>query len=101
MASVAAIGWAGESIPVDPEFDTLAAADARPGFEALWRHAVLVDRPDSLLIKRVALTGRLQADAVSFSANQGDVDEVAWRRARLGITADFLRNFSILVEGEY
>ncbi|MCB1079170.1 MAG: hypothetical protein KDM64_15225, partial [Verrucomicrobiae bacterium] len=45
LASVAAIGWAGEPIPVDPEFDTLAAADARPGFEALWRHAVLVDRP--------------------------------------------------------
>lgn len=79
----------------------MAAADTRPGFEALWRHAVLIDRPDSFLINRVALTGRLQADAVSFSANQGDLDELSWRRVRLGITADFLRNFTVVVEGEY
>ena len=101
-----AIGLAGEKadLAVDtPEVvtDTLLDAELQSRYDSLWDRATLIDRPDGRLIQEVSITGRIQADATSFHAHQGSYDALTWRAVRLGGEVSFLRNFTLLAEGEY
>ncbi len=87
--------------PILEVSDSLQAADTSSFHESLWNRATLIDRPYARVLNRFAITGRLQADAVAFDSHQGSYDALTWRAIRLGGEVSFLRNFTLLAEGEY
>ncbi|HEY9276832.1 MAG TPA: porin [Methylotenera sp.] len=50
---------------------------------------------------KLQLNGRVQADYRNFSPNDWKADTFSIRRARLGGTFSFLKDFAVRVEGEY
>lgn len=66
----------------------------------VWKHATLY-QADSGVLRGLALSGRLQADASYFDADEGDFDDIAWRRFRFGFTADFANHWTAQLEGDF
>lgn len=56
---------------------------------------VLYEDPDFLPFQKFAFTGRLQADAAFFEADQGDYDSLEWRRARVGFKSKHFDHFTL------
>ncbi|OIR17869.1 porin P precursor [mine drainage metagenome] len=50
---------------------------------------------------QLAINGRVQADARAFSPSETAADTFSVRRARLGATMTFYKDFSARIEGEY
>jgi phosphate-selective porin OprO/OprP len=53
-------------------------------FDRVWSHATLYENRDAGFVQKFALSGRLQIDGVLFEADEGDFDDAAWRRFRIG-----------------
>lgn len=62
--------------------------------------AVLYKNDDFLPLQKFALTGRLQADAAFFDADQGDYDSLEWRRFRFGFKSKHYDNFILHAEAD-
>jgi phosphate-selective porin OprO/OprP len=63
--------------------------------------ATLYDNSDNPVIQKFALSGRLQADAAFYDSDQGDFEELLWRRARFGFKATVLNDFTVHAEGDF
>lgn len=77
------------------------ADEATSGFDRLWSYATLYENAENPLVQKFALSGRLQADGVNFQADQGDYDDVRWRRFRFGFTTAVLEDFSVRIEADF
>lgn len=87
---------------------TLCAANALAGessalsrYDDLWRKVVLYDNPEGGLLQRLALSGRAQGDYAWFDADEGDYDDLRWRRFRFGIDSRFARDWTLRLEGDF
>ena len=78
-----------------------ALADEESGYDRFWRHATLYENADEGLVRSVALSGRLQAEAMYFDADQGDFDDSTWRRFRFGFKAKFAGDWVAQLEGDF
>ncbi len=70
-------------------------------YDHVWGLAALYEKPNGSGLQKFALSGRLQLDAAYFDADQGEFDDLRWRRFRFGFTAHFLRSFSARAEGDF
>jgi phosphate-selective porin OprO and OprP len=68
------------------------------GFCDIFDKAVIYKNEDFLPFQKFAFTGRLQADAVFFEANQGDYDSLEWRRFRSGFKSQHFDHFTVHAE---
>ncbi len=69
-------------------------------YEEIWRHAGLYES-DQGLVKSFALSGRLQAEAAWFDADQGEFDDLLWRRFRFGFKSEFAGGWVAQLEGDF
>ncbi|WP_439105884.1 porin [Congregibacter sp.] len=79
-----------------------AQSAPKPSFDSVWSAASLYesDNPDSFL-HSVTLSGRLQADAALFDADQGRFEDLLWRRFRFGFKAELGENWLLHIEGDW
>jgi len=68
---------------------------AQNSFCDIFDRAVLYENEDFLPFQKFALSGRLQADAAFFEADQGDYDSLEWRRFRMGFKSTHFDHFTI------
>ncbi len=80
---------------------TSAQTVADSSFDRVWSYATLYENRDSGFLQKFALSGRMQADAAWFKADQGDFDDILWRRFRFGFKADFFHDWVLHVEGDW
>lgn len=73
---------------------------AESGYDRVWRHANLY-QSDQGMLRSLALSGRLQLDASHVDADQGDFDDVKWRRFRFGFKAEFAGDWMAQLEGDF
>lgn len=78
-----------------------ALADEESGYDRFWRHATLYENADEGLVRSVALSGRLQAEAMYFDADQEHFDDSTWRRFRFGFKAKFAGDWVAQLEGDF
>jgi len=76
-------------------------AEKHTQYDKIWSYATLYENQDNNPIRKFALSGRLQLDAAYFNADQGEFDDLRWRRFRFGFTAYFLGAFSTRIEGDF
>jgi phosphate-selective porin OprO/OprP len=79
----------------------VAHAADESSLDRVWSHATLYEDKDGSFLQRFALSGRLQADAAWFDSDQGDFDDILWRRFRFGFKAAFSRKWVLHVEGDW
>jgi len=79
----------------------VANAAGESAFDRVWGHATLYENKDNSFLQRLALSGRLQADAAWFDSDQGNFDDVLWRRFRFGFKAAFLQEWVLHIEGDW
>ena len=72
------------------------AQEPSSNWDATWEHAKLYQGEG--LVRTLALSGRLHADAAYFDADQGDWNDVLWRRFRFGFKAELANNWVAHVE---
>ncbi len=77
-----------------------AQAAGESSFDRVWSHATLYENRDSGFVQKFALTGRLQADGVWFETDQGDFDDILWRRFRIGGKAVLFQDFVVHAEAD-
>ena len=70
------------------------------GYDRVWDYANLY-QSESHVLRSLALSGRLQADAVYHDADEGDFDDVNWRRFRFGFKAKFASDWMAQLEGDF
>lgn len=70
------------------------------GYDRLWEYANLYSSDEGFL-RSVALSGRLQADASHVDADEGDFDDVTWRRFRFGFKSKFADHWMAQLEGDF
>jgi len=80
---------------------TALADDEPTAYEKTWAYATLYQSADNPGVQKFALSGRLQLDAAYFTADQGDFDDLKWRRFRFGFTTRVLKGFSMRLEGDF
>ena len=78
---------------------TAQAAD-ESSFDRVWSHATLYENRDSGFVQKFALSGRLQAEAAWFDADEGDFDDTTWRRFRFGFLSQFVHDWRLNVEAD-
>jgi phosphate-selective porin OprO/OprP len=71
------------------------------GYDRLWGLVTLHEDPDGKLLRTFALSGRLQADAIWFDAEEGDFDDLVWRRFRFGFKAELAGDWTVQLEGDF
>jgi phosphate-selective porin OprO/OprP len=64
----------------------------------LFDSAVLYENDDFLPLQKFALSGRFQADAAFFDAEQGEYDTLEWRRVRAGFKSRHFDTLGVHVE---
>lgn len=77
--------------------------DSHDGFRLcdIFDHLTLYDNGESALLQKLAFTGRLQADAMSFNGGDSSYEAFEWRRARGGFKANFAQGFILHAEGDF
>ena len=98
IASHAAVALAGEEMPPmeAPPMETEVSSGSV--FDDVWALATFYENEDNPFLQKLAFTGRLQADAAFFDANQGEYERLVWRRARMGLKSTVLNDFTIHAE---
>ncbi len=76
-------------------------AAGEQSFDRAWDYATLYERADSGFLERFSLSGRLQVDSAWFDADQGEFNDILWRRFRFGFKADFTKGWVLHVEGDF
>ena len=66
----------------------------------LWRHAVLYQNSETL-VRSLALSGRAQGDYAWYDADEGDYDDLRWRRFRFGFTSELGQQLTLRLEGDF
>ena len=73
-------------LPAAVLFLSSAAHSQGGAFDDAWKLANLYENEQGDYLK---LSGRLQADAATFDASQGDYSDILWRRFRFGIKGQY------------
>jgi phosphate-selective porin OprO/OprP len=73
------------------------AKNKKSSYEKVWDYANLYENASGNYFK---LSGRLQADGAWFNSNEGDFDDVNWRRFRFGFKSKY-GNFTTGLEGDF
>lgn len=86
-----------------PVFSPSARAQSadESSFDRVWGLATLYENGDSEFIQKFALSGRLQADAAWFDADEGEFDDLLWRRFRFGFKANFFQDWVMHLESDW
>jgi len=69
-------------------------------YDRIWRYGTLYEDNGDGWIQKIALSGRLQAEAAGFDADEGDFDDTTWRRFRFGFVSQFVHNWRLNVEAD-
>ena len=78
-----------------------AQTTGETSFDKVWSYATLYDNKDNRFIQKFDLSGRLQIDAAWFDADQGEFDDVLWRRFRFGFKTILFQNWVFHIEGDW
>ncbi len=78
------------------------AADGTGGsaYDRVWGYTELY-RSDDGLVRTFDLSGRLQGEATWFDADQGDFDDLLWRRFRFGFVSELAGGWVAQLEGDF
>jgi phosphate-selective porin OprO/OprP len=79
----------------------LAGDSEASGYDRVWSHATLYESQDDGFVRSVALSGRLQWEAMHFEADSKDFDDDSWRRFRFGFKAKFAGDWVAQLEGDF
>ena len=84
-------------------FSPAATAQTTDGssFDRVWSYATLYENKDSGFVQKFALSGRLQAEGAIFEGDEGDYNDILWRRFRFGFKFNFLQDWMLHVEGDW
>lgn len=77
-----------------------ASASENSIYDDMWRYGTLYEDDSGGWIEKVALSGRLQAEAAWFDADEGDFDDATWRRFRFGFVSQFAHDWRLNVEAD-
>lgn len=81
---------------------TTNPALAQSSYDDLWSHFTLYDsQKEDGLVKSFALSGRLQADATWADADEGEFDDLLWRRFRFGFKSELANDWVVQLEGDF
>jgi len=69
-------------------------------YDRVWDYASLYESYDGP-VRSFALSGRAQADAIWFDADEGDFDDMVWRRFRFGFKTGLAGNWTAHFEGDF
>lgn len=78
-----------------------SGARAAPDYDKLWSHFTLYDAEEEGLVRSFALSGRLQADAIWADADEGDFEDLLWRRFRFGFKSKLANDWVVQLEGDF
>jgi phosphate-selective porin OprO/OprP len=82
-------------------FSVFGAAEPEPAvYDKIWGIFEFVDNDEAVVLQRLALKGRLQADAIYFDSNVGDHEDGVWRRFRIGGKAVLFHDFVVHAEAD-
>jgi len=70
-------------------------------FDKVWSYATLYDNKNNRFIQKFDLKGRLQIDSAWFDADQGEFDDILWRRFRFGFKTIFFQDWVLHIEGDW
>jgi len=70
-------------------------------FDGIWARAILYDNAGDGGFRRLALSGRAQGDWAIFDPDEGDFDDVLWRRFRFGFKAQLSEKWVAHIEGSF
>jgi phosphate-selective porin OprO/OprP len=80
---------------------SIRADETEPGvYDRIWDYGRLYSSDDGLF-RTFDLSGRLQAEAVWFDADQGDFDDTLWRRFRFGFKSRLANDWVMQLEGDF
>jgi phosphate-selective porin OprO/OprP len=79
----------------------LAGDSEASGYDRVWSHATLYESQDDGFVRSVALSGRLQWEAMHFEADSNEFDDDSWRRFRFGFKAKFAGDWVAQLEGDF
>ena len=77
-----------------------ASSTPDSSYDRIWGYGTLYEDKGDGWIQKVALSGRLQAEAAWFDADEGDFDDATWRRFRFGFSTEFVHNWRLDVEAD-
>ncbi|MDH3567991.1 MAG: OprO/OprP family phosphate-selective porin, partial [Desulfobacteraceae bacterium] len=70
-------------------------------FDKVWSYATLYDNKDNRFIQKFDLSGRLQIDSAWVDADQGEFEDVLWRRFRFGFKTILFQDWVLHIEGDW
>lgn len=74
---------------------------SKTSYDEIWNNAVLYENAENPVVQKVAFVGRLQGEAFWFDTDQGDADDVLWRRLRSGFKNTVYDSWTFHVEGDF
>jgi phosphate-selective porin OprO/OprP len=78
-----------------------AQTTGESSFDKVWSYTTLYDNKDNRFMQKFNLSGRLQIDAAWFDADQGEFDDVLWRRFRFGFKTILFQDWMLHIEGDW
>lgn len=78
-----------------------AQTTGKSSFDKVWSYATLYDNKDNRFIQKFDLSGRLQIDSAWFDADQGEFDDILWRRFRFGFKTILFQYWVMHIEGDW
>lgn len=78
-----------------------AQTTGESSFDKVWSYATLYDNKDNRFMQKFDLSGRLQIDSAWFDADQGEFDDILWRRFRFGFKTILFQDWVLHVEGDW
>lgn len=91
---------AGETSAIGSRSNPTSPPRQQSAMDNLWGSASLYQNKDNSVLQKLALTGRLHADAVIVDSKDDYYEDVAWRRFRLGAKAQFFSDFTLHAEAD-
>jgi phosphate-selective porin OprO/OprP len=78
-----------------------AQTKGESSLDKVWSYATLYDNKDNRFIQKFDLSGRLQIDSAWFDADQGEFDDILWRRFRFGFKTILFQSWVLHIEGDW
>ena len=100
-------GWIGLAVTLLASSMFVVCEAAEPDgsnvsvLDNVWSYAILYENENNRFIQKLALSGRLQLDSAWFDADEGDFNDVLWRRFRFEFKSDVFRNWVVHLEGDF
>jgi len=79
----------------------VAAEETERFLNRLWNHTILHFNDSDPYVQELRLSGRLQLDVPTYHADEGQYNDIRWRRVRLGFIARAFRDFHARLEADF